>query len=178
MLKGTAWKPRDCNAWMPTVPWFTVPRVAALWFAVLWLALPLSVLLTLSACEDDDVENVYIEIAGRYEDDEERTHRITETGWVINPDAEIPETFTFYSIDNSRDYVIAQNSELNLSNPGKYSRFEWTYIIDQIYVCQSVFNADSPADAEAVPEAEDRLPATGGCEGPYTPWLTMRPLEE
>jgi hypothetical protein len=71
--------------------------------------------------------------------------------------------FEVCSVDNVRKRIIAQNDVRNQFNPGKFSRFEWTTFGNRLWYCQSVFDAPTPAAADAAPPANPSNPVDSGC---------------
>ena len=87
----------------------------------------------------------------------------TSAGWV----------FEVCSVDNARKRIIAQNDGRNPLNAGKFSRFEWTNFKNRLWYCQSVFDAATPAAADAAPPADPNNPVDGGCGGNNFSWSTL-----
>ena len=86
------------------------------------------------------------EIAGLYVDNYSGGHSIGKTAWLdFSKDGQF--IFEICSIDNAKQFLIAQNSMSNRDNPGKFSRFEWVEQEGQRAYCQQVFNAASAAEA-------------------------------
>ncbi len=83
-----------------------------------------------------------LEIVGDYVDDYTTEHSITEEQWSF-----AGSIFEIVEYDNEQMYVLAQNDEANMFNPGQWSRFDWTWDGDQLYYCQSVYDGMSIDDA-------------------------------
>jgi hypothetical protein len=101
-----------------------------------------------------------LEIVGTYVDNFDSDHEITSATWT---------NFGVYNIsqfDNEARYVIAQNDESNGSFPCLWSRFDWTLDGEDLYYCQSAYNAESEEAAlEAEPaDPEDLDKGCGGFE--------------
>uniref|UniRef100_A0A7S0P551 Uncharacterized protein n=1 Tax=Calcidiscus leptoporus TaxID=127549 RepID=A0A7S0P551_9EUKA len=73
---------------------------------------------------------------------------------------------------------FAQNRDVNSYNPGLFSRFDWTTDHDnKVYMCQSVYDADS-TDTATNAETADVNDLDGvGCGGAF-PWSALTPKEE
>ncbi len=115
--------------------------------------------LFLFAC-DEEKQQGPIEIIGTYSDDYEYTHVITATLW----DQGDMGIFHITKYDNKKDFVVAQNDAVKSFNPGKWSRMDWAWSGDDLYFCQTVYDKDSAAEAEAaVPADAEKLDT--GCNG-------------
>ncbi len=65
---------------------------------------------------------------------------------------------------NADMYIIAQNDANNSYNPSLWSRFDWTMDADNnLYLCQTAFDAASEEDALNTPAADSSDPVNGGC---------------
>jgi len=73
---------------------------------------------------------------------------------------------SFNILATGQNYVICENDESNLFNPGQFSKFVFTNIMpDEMYLCQSFFNADSQEYIEMMVEPSDSTNLTSGCGG-------------
>jgi hypothetical protein len=109
-----------------------------------------------------------VEIVGTWVDDFGTTHVIDELAWEMTGDG-WSSLFHVESVFDDEAFLVARNDSANDYSPDLYSRFDWTTDEDgELWVCQSVFDAETAAAAEgaAAPDATD--PATGGC-GTF-PW--------
>jgi hypothetical protein len=133
--------------------------------------------LLLAACEDspstdDETDSetggdMSLAIAGSYEDEYGDMHTISETEWTISPSAGI---FVISQWNNDEMWLVAQNHETNMYNPGLWSRFDWAWDAEQLYYCQSVFDGATIDDALA--GSADAGDLTGmGCNG--FPWTRL-----
>jgi hypothetical protein len=130
--------------------------------------------LCLAACGDDGGEaddnaetgDEGLAIAGNYVDDFATDHSISEDEWSTGD-----FHFAIVEYDNDEMYVIAQNAETNMFNPGLWSRFDWTWDGDQLYYCQSVFDGAAIEDARA--DSGDASDLAMGCQG--FPWSLLTP---
>ena len=98
-------------------------------------------------------------INGSWLDDYAFSHVIAQTTWT-NEDS----VFHVSQFDNQAEYLLAKNDGSNAWNPDLWSRFDWTWDVDQLYYCQIVYDAASEADALAVTGA-DRADLATGCNG-------------
>jgi hypothetical protein len=74
--------------------------------------------------------------------------------------------FNVCSVDNNRNFLIAENNAGNDSNPSKFSRFEWHGVGRQLFYCQQVFDANTAAEAAdftRTPMADTSDPNDRGC---------------
>jgi hypothetical protein len=128
-------------------------------------------MLTLAACTDDgssmDSETgsetdetggeMAVAIVGTYMDEFGDTHMISETEWTNSAGS-----FAISQWDNDEMWLVAQNAETNMYNPGQWSRFDWTWDGEQLYYCQSVYDGTTIDDALAgSADASDLLMGCG-----------------
>lgn len=111
-----------------------------------------------------------LEIIGIYDDDVSIVHEIRDDRWVLDGE---PDTLTFFIsyYDNELRFVVAQSP-----NDSKYHKFEWVYVGDQLYYCQSATLQETAVAAENAPGADSSDPTAGGCVG--GPWHPLTPREE
>src|SRR5690606_4727117 len=57
--------------------------------------------------------------------------------------------------------------------PGLWSRYDWTHVGDDLWYCQTTYDAATLADALAAPPADPADPTDGGCSG--FAWSRLRP---
>jgi hypothetical protein len=84
------------------------------------------------------------------------------------------------TLSNADQYAVIQNSCDDLFSPGKWSRYDWTwYAADggapALYLCTTVYDAATEADAIAAPRADESDPVNGGCGGPDFGWSLLTP---
>lgn len=108
--------------------------------------------------------------AGDYIDGFDTPHHVDATTLTIGAD----DPSVFVLTDVGPDHAIARNGDDNAFNPGAWSRFDFTTAADQLYICQSAYDAASAADARAV-SADPGNPAEGGC-GMFA-WSALNPVE-
>jgi hypothetical protein len=106
-------------------------------------------------------------IKGTYVDDFGGPQGVSAAYWES-----LGSVFEICSVDNTRKRIIAQNDSRNQYNPGKFSRFEWTNFRNRLWYCQSVYDAQTAAAADAAPPADSSNPVDGGCGGQF-PWSTL-----
>lgn len=113
-----------------------------------------------------------LEIIGRYMDDFDTSHVITETEWTSR--SSYGTTVSHISqYDNEQDFVIAQNDSEKSWNPDKWSRFDYTVKNGDIYYCQTAYNAETEEAALATPAADKTDPTTKGCGDYNSPWTKL-----
>lgn len=125
--------------------------------------------LFLFACATEKKEQSPLEIIGTYEDGFNYTHVITATTW----DQGDLGIFHITKYDNEKDFLVAQNDAVKSYNPGKWSRIDWVWHADALYICQIAYDKDSAAAAEAENGADPTDPAQGGCNN--YPWSELTP---
>ncbi len=123
------------------------------------------------AIVEDDEDPPTLEIAGTYGDDFGGTHEITQTTWTTSGYG--TSIFHIAVYDNNRDFLAAQNDGGNEWSPGLFSRFDWNSVQNVLYFCQTVFSAETLAEAEAADITDRSDPANGGCGG--FPWSKLSP---
>ncbi|MDC0720916.1 hypothetical protein [Nannocystis bainbridge] len=127
----------------------------------------LSFCLALAACDDAGDAPEVPEIEGEYTDQYGGKHTIDADAWTMGTDV-----FHVLSFDNERDRLVAQNDADNAFNPDLFSRFDWHVDGDDVYYCQSAFDAADEAAAEAA-TAADPTDLMTGCSG--FPWTSLTP---
>lgn len=85
-------------------------------------------------------------ITGLYVDDFGGWHSVGKEAWIM-PSPEAQLIFHICSIDAAKHFLIAQNSPGNERYALKFSRFEWAEQNGQLFYCQQVFDAATPAEA-------------------------------
>lgn len=121
---------------------------------------------TPDAGETGDTAVEVLEIVGDWSDDLGYTYTITSDTW-IQVVAGYTSQFNILSFSNEDDYLIAQNADTNDWFANLFSRFDWTWVSGELWVCQSSFDAATEGDAEAA-SADDSDPENAGCGG--FPW--------
>ena len=100
------------------------------------------------------------DIAGNWMDDWGYEQNISRESWTSGD-----SIFAITRLNNHLSYLVAHNDPGNQWNPGKWSRFDWTWDTEgQLYYCQIVFDANSADEAESNKSA-DRTDLQGGCAG-------------
>lgn len=114
-------------------------------------------------------------VIGTFTDEFGANHVITATQWTTS-DSFGTATYAILSYDNANAFLIAQNGASNSFFPNLYSRFDWTTVAGDLYVCQSVYNGADVAAAQAG-VADRTAPAAGGCGLPANsfPWTNLTP---
>lgn len=104
-----------------------------------------------------------LEIAGTWEDEFGTNYEIDDV--AVKTGSEFGSSSIYLTqIDNAAQWVIGQNAQENEYNPCLYSRLEWHWEGEELYVCQSVFMAGSEIAAEKAPMADSGDLETG-CGG-------------
>jgi hypothetical protein len=100
-----------------------------------------------------------------------QTHTITEESWAIA--SEFGDSLHHIeSWDSRARLLVAQSDAANAFNPELWGKFEWVFVDDALYYCQSVYDAETPEDAWAAPGA-DPGDLEAGCGG--FPWSPLEP---
>ena len=112
-------------------------------------------------CADDDSKkkttDPLAEIKGEYTDDFGGSQVITDTTWTSGD-----LSFTIQTVNQTSQYLVAQNAATNAYSPELFSRFDWTISEDVPYFCQSAYDKATAVEAEAV-ESADRADLTTDC---------------
>ena len=120
---------------------------------------------------DDDLA-----IAGTYVDDFGVEHDISNEVWEQTyPDDAGTEVFHIVAWDNTEQRVVAHNSPENAYNGNLFSAFDWADVGDDVYVCQTRYDAATQDEAEQAPRSDDTDPAGGGCGGETFAWTNLTP---
>lgn len=116
----------------------------------------------------DTLTSAPIALAGAWDDDFGGTRDISSYAWFDFG------TFELLSFDNDAGTALARNAS-DTFFPGRYSRFDWTWVGDVPWYCQSAYDATTPAAALAAPSPDSTNPAVGGCGG--FSWTRLLPAE-
>lgn len=110
-------------------------------------------------------------IEGTWVDTFGTEHIITLSEWTqtFEGDASL---FLISTFDADAQVIIAENDAGNMFSPGKFSRFDWTWVDDRLFFCQSAFDKDTAEDAANAEAADPSDPTTGGCGGMF-PWSEL-----
>jgi hypothetical protein len=108
-----------------------------------------------------------LEIAGAWEDDWAQAYALSDSEWSIDS-----STYAITSFDSTGNFLIAQNDSGNEFNADLWSRLDWTYVGNALYVCQSAYDAATEQDAIDTVAADANDPATEGCGGEF-PWSLL-----
>lgn len=127
----------------------------------------------LEAGETGDSAEQVLEIVGDWVDDIASTYTITSDTW-IQVVAGYTSQFNLLTFSNDDGFLIAQNADTNDWFANLYSRFDWTWVSGELWVCQSAYDAATEGDAEAA-SADDSDPENAGCGG--FPWSHLVEVE-
>ena len=115
-------------------------------------------------------------IAGTYVDNFAGFHSVGGEAWLSFGSGD-QLIFHVCSVDNKKDFLVAQNSSGNDFNPSKFSRFEWFGENGQLFYCQQVFDADTAMDAadfSTTPAADTSNVNDEGCrDNGQFPWSQL-----
>lgn len=137
------------------------------------LALAFATTLTLATgCDEgdgdgDDEANADDEpdIVGEYTDEYGDTHTIDAASWTNSAGV-----FHIEQWNDEDGWLVAQNDAANEYSPELWSRFDWVWMADDLFYCQSVFDG-ATLDAALAGSANDDLMT--GCGG--FAWTAMTP---
>ena len=113
--------------------------------------------------------------AGEFSDEYGTDHLISSAYWRQTGEGFLSELFIL-EIDAEAQHLIGQNGPDNGFNPELWSRVDWTYVGEDLYYCQSAFDAETAEAAAATPRADDSDPTVGGCGGAF-PWSMLTAAE-
>ena len=116
---------------------------------------------------DGDGDSDLLKLGGSYTDEWESSHVIDDLTWQHGS-----ARYGITQFDNAAQFVIAQNGSANEFDPDKWSRFDFTYVENTLYYCQTAFNAEAEADALAATPADATDPAVAGCGGMFA-WTKL-----
>lgn len=117
-----------------------------------------------------------IEIAGLFVDNFGGTHVITSTTWSQGLGAGA-SLFTFEGVWNDEGFAVAENAETNAFSAGLYSRFDWFQDGDDLWFCQTAYDAATAALAFET-AAADSTNLGSGCGGFGWSQLLDLPLDD
>jgi hypothetical protein len=131
-------------------------------------------------CDDADTDTDTpdnVSIIGEWVDSFATEHDISAESWVQRANDPMTmmvatSTYAIVSIDADSMVIIAENDANNAFFPGKFSRFDWVQDGDQLYFCQSAFDAETADAAANVDPPDPSDPANGGCGGMF-PWSAL-----
>jgi hypothetical protein len=108
-----------------------------------------------------------LEIAGTYTTEWGQTITVSATEWKDESEAGT-FTYTIASYDNEKNYLVAQDN-----GDDKWDRFEWTLSSDTLHYCQTIFDAETEADADVAESLADVDDINEGCGG--FSWSSLTP---
>jgi len=111
-----------------------------------------------------------LSISGSYSDEYNTSHVISAELWTITYEGMEPGLFHITKIDEELSYLIAQNDAQNDYAPEAWSRFDWLVNGEELWYCQSAYEAASAEEAEAS-VADPSDPSMSGCGG--FPWTLL-----
>ncbi len=111
-------------------------------------------------------------LRGTYTDNYGTTHVIQQALWTQTFATDL-SAFNITAFDNAARFLVAQNDAANAYFPAQWSRFDWTRDDTALWYCQTVFDADTEAQARAAAAADATDPSSGGCGG--FPWSRLDP---
>jgi hypothetical protein len=121
------------------------------------------------ACTDKEETDTGIEgntdiaidlmINGDYEDNYGWLHSISNTNWTSGD-----SVFFISQFNNEEMYAVALNDSANEWNADLWSKFQWTWDEEELFYCQSAFDAASE-DAAVVSIIADSNDLSSGCGG-------------
>jgi len=118
-----------------------------------------------------DTTTAAVEPMGVHVDSYGTEHTVTDATWT-QVSSFGTGIFAISQFDTSADWAVAQNDASNSFNPNLWSRFDWTWVGDDLYVCQTAFDAADEAAALNTAPADANDLATG-C-GTF-PWSHLTP---
>ena len=104
----------------------------------------------------------YLEWQGSWTDEWKQAYAVASDSVSVGT-----STFAVAQYDSSADFLVAQNGSANEYNPDLWSRFDWTYVGNDLYVCQSAYDAADEQSAVDAPAADASDPANSGCGGDF-----------
>ena len=96
---------------------------------------------------------------------------MTNESWTSSGGSSVVALTQF---DNDANWAVGQNDSVNSYSPDKWSRYDWYTDGDgTLWYCSAAYEAETEADALAVPPSDTTDPATGGCNG--FAWSSLTP---
>ncbi len=115
-------------------------------------------------------------IVGNYRDNytPDSEYLIGDTQWLIGPGTP-PLTFTYTSVDNQSQVIIAENTFNEgdgFNFTGKFSQFNWVNFDNALWYCQIVYDAETEEKAANHPSAARSNPSEKGSCGNFA-WTKL-----
>jgi hypothetical protein len=109
-------------------------------------------------------------LTGQYADQWGTQYEFTTTGWTATLGASSNEQeLTAWS--NEDEWMVGENASTNALHPNRWSRVQWSWQADLLYLCQLTNSAKTEEAALQLVLADATSPTTQGCNG--GPWLTL-----
>jgi len=85
------------------------------------------------------------------------------------------DTSVFHLLEwsDTDQWVVARNDSANRIFPDRFSRYEWVFFHDDLYLCLVTGVADTEPEALNAGPADSSDPRAGGCD--FSPWLELLP---
>lgn len=112
-----------------------------------------------------------LEISGSWVDDQGGSHTLAEIAYQHAPATGPAQLYPIASYDNAEAWFVAQNDPGNRDDPELWSRFDWFWEGEIVFLCHTVGDGPTQIYAESANPA-DALDLDGtGCRG--GPWLAL-----
>jgi len=123
---------------------------------------------------DSDAEiDDSLAIVGGWVDEHGTAHTITEEDWEQVRTGDVTYAYEITIFWPADEYLIAYNKPGNPTNETLWSRFDWVWEGDELYVCHVTETASIALSAIAAPDPDGSEPSVGGCNG--AAWIHMTP---
>ena len=113
-----------------------------------------------------------LETIGQWVDGWGYEHEVRQDSWVFDPLGD-PSITWLTDYDNDAGWAVGQNDPVDSASPDLWSRFDFTWVEGDLYLCQMAFDAADEAAALAAP-ASDPADLETGCAG--YPWSDLVPF--
>ena len=112
-------------------------------------------------------------LGGRYADQWGTTYDFTAKGWSATLGASTNE-HVLSAWSNADTWLVGQNAESNALHPNRWTKLQWLWSDDLLFLCQLTNSAETEKDALQRVPADTTSPATQGCNA--APWLSLTPI--
>lgn len=113
---------------------------------------------------------VPVSIAGSWVDPFDNVYAFTLESLTITAPNDT-SLFNLIEWDDADLWILSQNDAANRIYPGRYSRHEWVFFRDDLYLCLVTGTAETLSEAQNAGPADPTDPRYAGCD--FGPWVKL-----